>query len=125
MPRTNLLERWEYLTSAEIAAGIDVAIAMVEEDHGRQVALNIARFLVMFLVRPGGHGQFSHMLPHQAVTSKLLRELQVWMLENLREDLTVENLAARLGMSSRHFTQVWLRETNLHPGQTLNHSHAR
>jgi transcriptional regulator GlxA family with amidase domain len=119
-PEPIFLKDGNIYTSAGITAGIDLALAMVEEDHGHQVALNIARFLVMFLVRPGGHGQFSHMLPHQAVTSKLLRELQVWMLENLREDLTVENLAARLGMSSRHFTQVWLRETNLHPGQALN-----
>jgi transcriptional regulator GlxA family with amidase domain len=60
------------------------------------------------------------MLSHQAVTSKPLRELQVWMLENLREDLTVENLAARLGMSPRHFTRVWLRETNMNPGQFVD-----
>jgi transcriptional regulator GlxA family with amidase domain len=88
-------------TSAGITAGIDLALALMEEDHGHEVALNIARFLVMFLVRPGGQAQFSHMLSHQAVTSNPLRELQVWMLENLREDLTVEKLADRLGMSSR------------------------
>jgi transcriptional regulator GlxA family with amidase domain len=67
-------------TSAGITAGIDLALALVEEDHGHEVALNIARFLVMFLVRPGGQAQFSHMLSRQAVTSKPLRELQVWML---------------------------------------------
>jgi transcriptional regulator GlxA family with amidase domain len=71
----------------------------------------------MFLVRPGGEAQFSYMLSRQAVTSQPLRELQVWMLENLREDLTVETLAARLGMSPRHFTRVCLRETNMNPGQ--------
>jgi transcriptional regulator GlxA family with amidase domain len=107
-------------TSAGITAGIDLALAMVEEDHGHEVALNIARFLVMFLVRPGGQAQFSHMLSHQAVTSKPLRELQVWMRENLREDLTIENLAARLGMSPRHFTRVCLRETNMNPGQFVD-----
>jgi transcriptional regulator GlxA family with amidase domain len=80
-------------TSAGISAGIDLALAMVEEDDGRLTALNIARFLVMFLVRPGGQSQFSHMLSHQAVTSKPLPELQVWMVENLREDLTVERRA--------------------------------
>jgi transcriptional regulator GlxA family with amidase domain len=85
-------------TSAGITAGIDLALALVE-DHGRRVALNIARFLVMFLVRPGGQAQFSHLLSHQAVLSKPLRELQVWMLENLREDHTVEKLADRLAMS--------------------------
>jgi transcriptional regulator GlxA family with amidase domain len=107
-------------TSAGITAGIDLALALVEEDHGHEVALKIARFLVMFLVRPGDQAQFSHMLSHQAVTSKPLRELQVWMLENLREDLTVEKLADRLGMSPRHFTRVCLRETKMNPGQFVD-----
>jgi transcriptional regulator GlxA family with amidase domain len=107
-------------TSAGITAGIDLSLALVEEDHGHEVALRIARFLVMFLVRPGGQAQFSHMLSHQAVTSKPLRELQVWMLENLREDLTVEKLAERIGMSPRHFTRVCLRETRMNPGQFVD-----
>jgi transcriptional regulator GlxA family with amidase domain len=107
-------------TSAGISAGIDLSLALVEEDHGHQVALKIARFLVMFLVRPGGQAQFSHMLSHQAVTSKPFRELQVWMLENLRDDLTVEKLADRLGMSPRHFTRICLRETNMNPGQFVD-----
>jgi len=107
-------------TSAGITAGIDLCLAMVEEDHGHQVALNVARFLVMFLVRPGGQAQFSHMLSRQAVTSQPLRELQVWMLENLREELTVEKLADRLGMSARNLTRVCLRETNMNPGQFVD-----
>jgi transcriptional regulator GlxA family with amidase domain len=107
-------------TSAGITAGIDLSLALVEEDHGHEVALKIARFLVMYLVRPGGQAQFSHMLSHQAVTSKPLRELQVWMLENLREDLTVEKLAERVGMSPRHFTRVCLRETKMNPGQFVD-----
>jgi transcriptional regulator GlxA family with amidase domain len=107
-------------TSAGITAGIDLALALVEEDHGHAVALNIARFLVMFLVRPGGQAQFSHMLAHQAVASKPLRELQVWMLEHLREDLSVERLAERLGMSARHFTRVCLKEARINPGQFVD-----
>lgn len=107
-------------TSAGITAGIDLSLALVEEDHGHETALNIARFLVMFLVRPGGQSQFSHMLSHQAVTSKPLRELQVWMLENLRENLTVERLAERIGMSPRHFTRVCLRETKMNPGRFVD-----
>src|SRR6266851_6524369 len=66
-------------TSAGITAGIDLALALVEEDHGHETALKIARFLVMFLVRPGGQAQYSHMLSHQAIISQPLRELQVWM----------------------------------------------
>ena len=76
--------------------------------------------LVMFLVRPGGQAQYSHMLLRQAVTSKPLRELQVWMLENLRDDLTVEKLAARVGMSARQFTRVCLREMKMNPGQFVD-----
>jgi transcriptional regulator GlxA family with amidase domain len=107
-------------TSAGITSGIDLSLALVEEDLGHEVALNVARFLVMFLVRPGGQAQYSHMLSRQAVITKPLRELQVWMLENLCEDLTVEKLAERIGMSSRQFTRVCLRETKMNPGQFVD-----
>jgi transcriptional regulator GlxA family with amidase domain len=107
-------------TSAGITAGIDLALALVEEDHGHQVALNIARQLVMFLVRPGGQSQYSHMLSRQAVSSQPLRELQVWMLEHLRDNLTVDALAERIGMSSRHFARVCQRETGMMPGQFVD-----
>ncbi|WP_263355891.1 GlxA family transcriptional regulator [Acidicapsa ligni] len=107
-------------TSAGITAGIDLSLAMVEEDHGHAVALEVARMLVMFLVRPGGQAQFSHMLSHQAGDSLPLRELQVWMLEHLRDHLTVELLAERIGMSARHFTRVCLRETGMNPGQFVD-----
>src|SRR6266851_564497 len=104
-------------TSAGITAGIDLALALVEEDHGHETALRIARFLVMFLVRPGGQAQYSHMLSHQAITSQPLRELQVWMLQHLGEDLTVESLADSIGMSARHFVAGGLREPAMCPGQ--------
>jgi len=107
-------------TSAGITSGMDLSLALVEEDHGHKVALDVARQLVMFLVRPGGQAQYSHMLSHQAVTSQPLRELQVWMLENLRDDLGVERLAERIGMSARHFTRVCLRETRMNPGQFVD-----
>ena len=107
-------------TSAGITAGIDLCLALLEEDLGHEAALHVARYLVMFLVRPGGQAQYSHMLSRQAITSKPLRELQVWTLENLREDLTVEKLAERIGMSPRHFTRVCLRETKMNPGQFVD-----
>ena len=107
-------------TSAGITAGIDLSLALVEEDHGHETSLKIARFLVMFLVRPGGQAQYSHMLSHQAGASQPLRELQVWMLEHLRDHLTVESLAERLGVSARHFTRVCLRETGMNPGQFVD-----
>lgn len=107
-------------TSAGITAGIDLSLALVEEDYGHQAALKIARFLVMFLVRPGGQAQYSHMLSRQAETSQPLRELQIWMLEHLGEDLTVESLAEKIGMSARQFTRVCLRETGMNPGQFVD-----
>ena len=60
------------------------------------------------------------MLLHQAIASQPLRELQVWMLQHLRENLTVESLAERIGMSARHFTRVCLRETGINPGQFVD-----
>jgi transcriptional regulator GlxA family with amidase domain len=119
-PKPIYLRDGSIYTSAGITAGIDLSLALVEEDHGHETALRIARFLVMFLVRPGGQAQYSHMLSHQAVTSQPLRELQVWMLQNLGEDLTVESLAERIRMSARHFTRVCLRETGMNPGQFVD-----
>lgn len=119
-PEPIFLKDGSVYTSAGITAGIDLSLSLVEEDHGHEVALNVARFLVMFLVRPGGQAQFSHMLSHQAITSQPLREMQVWMLENLRSDLSVEKLAERIGMSARHFTRVCLRETKMNPGQFVD-----
>ena len=107
-------------TSAGITAGIDLALALVEEDLGREASLAIARQLVMFLVRPGGQAQYSHMLSRQAATSKPLQELQVYMMENLRENLSVDVLAERIGMSPRHFSRVCLRETKMNPGQFVD-----
>jgi transcriptional regulator GlxA family with amidase domain len=125
-PRVNVLPDRIFLrdgavyTSAGITAGIDLALALVEEDRGREASLAIARQLVMFLVRPGGQAQYSHMLSRQAATSQPLRELQVYMMENLRENLSVEVLAERIGMSPRHFSRVCLRETKMNPGQFVD-----
>lgn len=120
MPDPIYLRDGNLYTSAGITAGIDLSLALVEEDHGHQVALQIARFLVMFLVRPGGQAQYSHMLSHQITASQPLRELQVWMFEHLQDNLTVESLAERVGMSARHFTRVCLRETGMNPGQLVD-----
>lgn len=119
-PNPIFLRDGSIYTSAGITAGIDLTLALVEEDHGHKAALAVARKLVMFLVRPGGQAQYSHMLSHQAVTSQPLRELQVWMLEHLRDNLSVDRLAERIGMSPRHFTRVCLRETRMNPGQFVD-----
>ncbi|HEY1741998.1 MAG TPA: helix-turn-helix domain-containing protein [Granulicella sp.] len=125
-PKVNVLPNPIFLrdgaiyTSAGITAGIDLSLALVEEDHGHQAALTVARQLVMFLVRPGGQAQYSHMLSRQATTYEPLRELQVYMLENLRADLSVEALADKMKMSPRHFSRVCLREMKMNPGQFVD-----
>jgi transcriptional regulator GlxA family with amidase domain len=103
-------------TSAGITAGIDLALALVEEDHGRERALKIARKLVMFLVRPGGQAQFSTVLSSQT-GARTFSELQVWLLEHLADHLTVDVLAERVCMSPRHFARVFLNETGTTPAR--------
>lgn len=120
LPDPIFLRDGSIYTSAGITAGIDLSLALVEEDYGHQTALTVARQLVMFLVRPGGQAQYSHMLSRQATTSEPLRELQVYMLENLKADLSVEALAERIGMSPRHFSRVCLREMKMNPGQFVD-----
>jgi len=86
-------------TSAGVTAGMDLALALVEEDLGRAVALETARWLVVFVKRPGGQSQFSSHLRAQVADRRPLRELQEWMAANLGADLSVPALAARACMS--------------------------
>lgn len=104
-------------TSAGVTAGMDLALALVEEDLGREVALNVARALVMFVRRPGGQSQFSALLESQIADRDPLRELQVWAVENPREDLSVEGMAARVHMSLRNFSRVFGREVGKTPAR--------
>lgn len=104
-------------TSAGVAAGMDLALALVEEDLGSAAALQVARTLVVFLRRPGGQAQFSSLLSRQASEFKPLRELHVWIAENLDGDLRVENLAARVAMSPRNFARVFTREFGVTPAR--------
>jgi transcriptional regulator GlxA family with amidase domain len=103
-------------TSAGVTAGMDLALALVEEDLGRQTALDAARWLVLFLQRPGGQAQFSAQLSTQMAERRPLRELQAWIPDHLDEDLTVPALARRACMSERNFARAFRRETGLTPG---------
>lgn len=103
------------MTSAGVTAGIDLALGLVEEDHGAAVALDIARYLVVYARRPGGQAQFSVQLAHQATSVPRLRELQAWIAENLDTDLSVAALAARLNVSERHFARLFRRELGTTP----------
>ncbi|WP_033825540.1 GlxA family transcriptional regulator [Kitasatospora sp. MBT63] len=102
-------------TSAGITAGMDLALAMVEEDHGAEVSRSVARMLVMFLQRPGGQAQFSTQLAVQRPTRKPLRDTQAWIADHLADDLTVRVLADRAGMSERNFTRAFRAETGSTP----------
>jgi transcriptional regulator GlxA family with amidase domain len=102
-------------TSAGVTAGMDLALALVEEDLGRELALQVARQLVLFLRRPGGQSQFSAQLAAQAADRQPLRELQAWIVEHPGGDCSVPALAHRVAMSPRNFARVFLRETGLTP----------
>lgn len=104
-------------TSAGVTAGMDLALAMVEEDYGRDIALRVARELVMFLKRPGGQSQFSAHLAAQVSERSGVREVQDHVLANLRDDLSVPVLASLAGMSERSFARIFRSETGTTPAE--------
>jgi transcriptional regulator GlxA family with amidase domain len=104
-------------TSAGVTAGMDLALALVEEDHGSKLALQVARNLVLYLRRPGGQSQFSAALSLQATDQKPLRELEAWVLDNLHKPLTVPVLAQRVSMSPRNFARVFTSEMKTTPAK--------
>jgi transcriptional regulator GlxA family with amidase domain len=104
-------------TSAGATAGIDVALALVEEDLGRRLALGVAQWMVVFLKRPGGQAQFSAQLSTQIAEREPLRDLQEWILEHPGGDLSVPALARRVAMSPRNFARVFAREVGATPGR--------
>ncbi|QES47310.1 AraC family transcriptional regulator [Streptomyces venezuelae] len=115
-------------TSAGVTAGIDLALALVEEDMGRDLALRIARALVVFLRRPGNQAQFSAQLEAQTAAREPLREVQQWITEHPGGDLSVDALAARAALSPRHFARAFQAETGVTPGRYVERvrvEHAR
>jgi transcriptional regulator GlxA family with amidase domain len=103
-------------TSAGVSCGIDMALAMVEADLGRQEALRLARVLVLYLKRPGGQSQFSAPLKQQLTLSNgSLDELMAWIDDNLASRLSVEQLADRANMSGRNFARVFKKMVGLPP----------
>jgi len=104
-------------TSAGATAGLDLVLALVEEDFGRRVALTVAQWMVVFLKRPGGQSQFSVHLSTQMADREPLREMQAWALDHPGADLSVEALARRVNMSPRNFFRVFVREVGMTPGR--------
>lgn len=106
-------------TSAGVTAGMDLALALVEEDHGPQLARAVARDLVLFLQRPGGQSQFSAQLAVQQADRAPLAELQAWMADHLRDDLSVPALARRVAMSPRNFARVFTAAVGVTPARLV------
>tara|TARA_R110000868_G_scaffold56830_3_gene176070 strand:- start:5476 stop:6477 length:1002 start_codon:yes stop_codon:yes gene_type:complete len=107
-------------TSAGVTAGIDLALAMVEADHGREATLELARNLLVYVKRPGGQSQFSEALKEQTRSaSGRFDALHFWMRDNLGADLRIEALAERSGMSARNFARLYIRETGRTPARAV------
>ncbi|MBX7223296.1 MAG: GlxA family transcriptional regulator [Blastocatellia bacterium] len=119
-PDTIFVQEGSVYTSGGVTAGMDLALALVEEDFGREVALATARELVMFLKRPGGQAQFSVQLSVQMAEHKPLRELQTYIVENPSQDLSIEKLASRAAMSPRNFARLFLKEVGQTPARFVN-----
>jgi transcriptional regulator GlxA family with amidase domain len=94
-----------------------LTLALVADDLGASLALQVAQHLVMYLRRPGGQSQFSQFLEHQAPASSPILAVQTWALENLHRDLGVEQLADRAAMSPRNFARVFTKQTGTTPAK--------
>lgn len=104
-------------TSGGVTAGIDLALSLVEEDWGWEVASGAARGMLVFMRRPGGQSQFGAYMMNEARTRKDFRELQAWIVSNPKADLSVESLAERMNMSPRNFTRVFCQEVGVTPAK--------
>jgi transcriptional regulator GlxA family with amidase domain len=102
-------------TAAGVTAGLDLSLALVEEDLGREVAMKVAAQLVMFFKRPGGQMQFSRKGEAVPVGRSALQEAQRWIVANPGEDLSIAHLARRTGLSSRHFARLFRQEVGIAP----------
>jgi transcriptional regulator GlxA family with amidase domain len=100
-------------TSAGVTAGIDLALAFVEEDFGRELALEVASDMIVYLKRPGGQSQFSTHLKSQRTIQPNIREIQNWILAHLHERLSVASLADKARMSLRNFTRIFHQEVGM------------
>ena len=105
----------KYYTSAGITAGIDLSLALIEEDFGPQVALAVARELVVYMKRPGGQEQFSEPLKFQVTSTGRFADLAAWMLGHLDKDLSVEAMAEHMNLCPRQFSRRFRLEFNSSP----------
>jgi transcriptional regulator GlxA family with amidase domain len=107
----------DFCSSGGVTAGIDLALALVEEDWGREAAVMVGRWILVFPNRPGGQSQFSTCLVNGAAARKDFRELQDWIVAHPHADLGVETLALRMSMSPRNFARLFAREVGVPPAR--------
>jgi len=105
-------------TSGGVSSGIDLALALVEEDHGKDIAIQVARKIVFYLSRPGFQVQFGNLLPVYE-RSNIAGKLHGWFSENLHESLDVASMAGHLNMSPRNFTRVFHKQTGVPPAKFI------
>lgn len=113
-PNAIFVQDGRLFTSAGVTTGMDMALELVEQDHGKAVAVGVAQALVIYRKRPGGQAQFSRFLEAEKRDDRL-GELQLWILDHLEEDLPLERLAGAAGMSARHFSRRFKDEMGTTP----------
>ncbi|WP_068826177.1 GlxA family transcriptional regulator [Pseudomonas sp. BMS12] len=108
------------LTSGGVTAGIDMALAILAEDHGKQVAIDVAKVLLVAMKRQGGQAQFSPLLAEVAKEDSPVARAQQHVLDNLEQELSVECLARVAGVSTRHFARIFARESGMTPREFVH-----
>jgi len=109
-------------TTAGVTAGIDLSLVMIEEDFGRKMALDVAKYLIVYLRRAGGQSQFSPLLESQAAPDSQMVAIQQYMLDHLAAEHSLASLAKRAHMSPRNMTRLFTKECGLSPTTFLNNA---
>jgi transcriptional regulator GlxA family with amidase domain len=114
-PSSLYIKDGKFWTAAGVTAGIDLSLALIEEDFGPEVALSVARELVVYMKRPGGQEQYSEPLQFQLQSRSRFADLLPWMLAHLDQDLSVEMLAERISLCPRQFSRRFIQEFGSSP----------
>lgn len=106
-------------TSGGVSSGMDLALALLEEDFGKPLASEVAKHLVLHLKRPGVQTQFGNALPDYEMLSSFTKEVRDWLKDKLEQPINIENIAESMNMSVRNFSRVFLKESGMTPGKFL------
>ena len=120
-PERLFLRDGRFATSGGLTAGIDLALALIEEDLGAATSLAVARYLVMYVTRPGNQTQFSAPLAAQAQATGRMGTLVDWLLAHLKDEITSERMAEQVSMSPRHFRRVFADTFGTSPARFVEH----